>query len=143
MTAPVTGRPPGLILELPASAADGDFAEYAVTVLGDAVALSFLIHGRPHRVRMLWVSDPLLLVAGRSNAYGLRIVDRNAADGRQLEGGRFEVRLGTDDTYDRGFFDRYRVFADAVEYLGPDDALPRRWPDRGDAWTDDALALEV
>ena len=108
VTAPVTGRPPGLILELPASAADGDFAEYTVTVLGEAVALSFLIRGRPHRVRMLWVSEPLTLVAGRSNAYGLRIVDRNAADGRQLEGGRFEVRLGADNTYDRGFFDRYR-----------------------------------
>ena len=60
------------------------------------------------------------------------------AEGLQTEGRRFKVGWSDAD----GIAEEAYANAEAVEYLGPDDALPRRWPERADFWEHAHLPLD-
>ena len=139
----MTDGGPGVRLELRYLPGD-----YTLSIRGRTVVCSLAGPGGVHRLRLLGVGDPTPLLGELPDPYyptaggpcGFRVVDRNAVDGGQREVGRFGVAGWLDDSYEGKW--SAEVSADAVEYFGPDDALPRRWPTSTDAWERAALPLE-
>ena len=125
--------PPSVVLHLDRWAGNAVFV-----VRGDDLVIRFETTEGAHRLRMLRVSDVAPLIAARFDWFQLRIEDRNAGGRTQIECHRYRVGIGGEE----GFAAEDFVFAGAVEYLGPDDSLPRRWPDRADAWEHTALPLD-